>query len=199
MSLENLSIDDKIQIKAQSIGDDEEINKLIKLSDLLRDKWRKNEKNIYENDKEKYKENDKEYCYLKDKIHKKITKIRIKKSFKKVNDDLKNLPPHEAEYEEGCIKNWYKIRWWATDSEINNIINNNLEEEENELRYQTPFLHRDVKKDEKGRPYILSDHSRRKDQKYYLKQYPSKRLLAMHDFTPKEKKMREEIKETKDS
>ena len=29
MSLENLSIDNKIQIKAQSIGEDEEINKLI--------------------------------------------------------------------------------------------------------------------------------------------------------------------------
>ena len=41
MSLEDLSIDDKIQIKAQSIDDDKAINKLIKLSGLLYDtcKW----------------------------------------------------------------------------------------------------------------------------------------------------------------
>ena len=47
---------------------------------------------------------------------------------------------------------------------------------------------KDVKQDEKGRYYIISDHSRRKDQKFYLIHYPRKRLLAVHDFTPKEKK-----------
>ena len=45
--------------------------------------------------------------------------------------------------------------------------------------------------------YIISDHSKRKDQKFYLKHYPRKRLLTMHDFTPKEKKMREEVKNIK--
>ena len=122
----------------------------------------------YVNDKEKYKENDKEYSILQDKIRKKITKIRIKNALKKVNDDLKNLPPEVVKCEKESIKNWYKIRWWGSDREIVNCINDDLEEEENELRYQAPFLHRDVKKNEKGRPYIIFDHSRRKDKKFFF-------------------------------
>ena len=58
-------------------------------------------------------------------------------------------------------------------------------------------MHKEVKQGEKGRYYIISDHSRRRDKKFYLKHYPRKRLLAMHDFTPKEKEMREDIKNVK--
>ena len=85
----------------------------------------------------------------------------------------------------------------GSNKEIIKDIDEALEKEENEIWYQAPFLLKDVKKDDKGRPFIISDHSGR-DQKYYLKHYPRKRLLAMHDFTPEEKKIREEIKETKD-
>ena len=35
--------------------------------------------------------------------------------------------------------------------------------------------------------------------KFYLKHYPRKRLLAMHDFTPEKKEMREVIKNVKDA
>ena len=46
-------------------------------------------------------------------------------------------------------------------------IDDSLEEEENELIYGPPFLPKDVKKDEKGRSYVISDNSNRRDRKFY--------------------------------
>ena len=68
------------------------------------------------------------------------------------------------------------------------VMNSYLEKEESKLKYGSPFLHEDVKQDEKGRYYIISDYSKRKDKKFYLKHYPRKRLLE----TYKRKNIREE-------
>ena len=84
-----------------------------------------------------------------------------------------------------------------SNEKITKGIDDSLKEEENELIYGTPFLHKDVKQDEKGRYYVISDDSNRRDRKFYLNHYPRKRLLEKYDFTPEEKQMRAVIFHTK--
>ena len=79
------------------------------------------------------------------------------------------------------------------NEKIGKSIDDSLKEEETELIYGTPFSPKDVKKDEKRRSYVISDDSNRRDRKFYLKHYPTKRLLEKHDFTPEEKHLRAEI------
>ena len=74
-----------------------------------------------------------------------------------------------------------------THEEITKGIDDSLKEKENKLIYGTPFLPKDVKQDDKGRYYVISDDSNRKDRKFYLKHYSRKRLFEKHDFTPEEK------------
>ena len=52
------------------------------------------------------------------------------------------------------------------------------EEEENELRYHAPFLHKEVKQDEKGRYYIISDYSRIRDKKILFKTLSKKKITC---------------------
>ena len=79
---------------------------------------------------------------------------------------LENLPPAEVEYEKECIKHCIESGYKLSDLSLVFAIHQYLVKEENELKYGAPFLHRD-EKDEKERFYIISDHSRRKDKKFY--------------------------------
>ena len=74
--------------------------------------------------------------------------------------------------------NWLDSSCKFSDLNLVFEIHQYLVKEENELKYGVPFLHNQVEKDKKGRSYIISDLSRRKDKKFYLNHYPKKKLLS---------------------
>ena len=123
--------------------------------------------------------------------------MKIKNKIEKVIGEYKYFKMitlyDEFIYEVECIKNWYECGNYQSDEDLIVGIDLYLKEEENKLRYGAPFSHKNVKQDEKGRCYIISDHSRRRDKKFYLKHYPINDYLQ-HMILHQKKKKCEKLK-----